>query len=598
MGSFFKALFKAKQFKDKLSDSADGDKKSEILKNPLVVKGMIYGGGGLIILITVVFLIAIVVFMPVLLAEEYFGSGKKYDTYDYCGGSCGENESKFYSKLNSVKESYKSKGVDIDVNLISGTVFYGSTLTRESFDPDDPDSDELIDDSKIHVSDVKALASHMVSGNQLDYGKYRNYLIDTYIPKRFGSMYSDEKGIERIADEIMSYASYKNANIADGSYIYQECAQVCTTDGSCYDLEEYVTRVVTGESGFLNSFTNNYVEQWKAQAVAARTFVLNKTNNCSKPIENSQNAQVADRSANVREDISEVVNQTAGKILTYNGNTITAMYDSFYKNNNYHCDDQLCYATYKKVGGDDNSTHEIKAYKKWSGSFAGGHGYGMSQFGALYLSDIGWNYEDILKYFYSDGVEISTLTTVSRGVISGGKYTSNAPLYNSSSDFFSNINYNYYATVAQAGASSSGYSYYGECPWYAKGRAIELIANSNMPDELKNTLLTSLRNTRGNGGEWYANTSSELFEKTTDIYAAKPGSIVSWSQSGRPGHVGIVENVEYDESGRAKRILLSEGWNGTGNPSGASYSMKWWDVEQFRHYYGRHNFIGYVYLLG
>ena len=574
---------------------------SENERNPLLsplFKYAIFGGGGFVFLIFAVIVVCIIIFSPVFLAEEYFGGGKKVEAYDYCGDACGENESKFYSKLESVKESYKSKGVDIDANLISGTVFYGSTLSSDSFDPNDSDIDQLIDDSKIHVSDVKSLASNMVSGSSIDYNKYREYLVNTYIPKRFSDLYSDDRGIEKIADEIMSYASYKGSNLAGGSYVYQECAQVCTTDGSCYDLEEYVTRVVTGESGFLNSFTDKYAEQWKAQAVAARTFVLNKTNNCSRPIENSQNAQVADRSANVREDISEVVNQTAGKILTYNGNAITAMYDSFYKNNNYHCDGELCYATYKKVGGDDSSTHEIAAYKKWSGSFAGGHGYGMSQFGALYLSDIGWGYEDILKYFYSDGVEISTLTTVNRGIVSGGKYLSNAPLYNSSADFFSNINYNYYATVAQAGASLSGYSYYGECPWYAKGRAIELIANSNMPDDLKNTLLTSLRNTRGDGGQWYANTSSELFEKTTDIYAAKPGSLVSWSQSGRPGHVGIVENVEYDESGKAKRILLSEGWNGTGNPSGASYSMKWWDVEQFRHYYGKHNFIGYVYLLG
>ena len=87
------------------------------------------------------------------------------------------------------------------------------------------------------------------------------------------------------------------------------------------------------------------------------------------------------------------------------------------------------------------------------------------------------------------------------------------------------------------------------------------------------------------------------FEKSTDIYAAKAGSIVVWSQAGKAGHVGIVEKVEYVD-GKASKILLSEGWNGTGNPSGASYSMKWWDVEQFRHYYGKHNFIGYVYLLG
>lgn len=191
----------------------------------------------------------------------------------------------------------------------------------------------------------------------------------------------------------------------------------------------------------------------------------------------------------------------------------------------------------------------------------------------------------------------SRASTASNGVISGNKYKSTVPLYNTSADLLSNINYDYYATVAQSGGSSSCPTFFGQCPWFAKGRALEIVANSDMPDDVKEKALTSIRNTGGNGGEWYSKMSSELFEKSTDIYAAKPGSMVSWSQGNKAGHVGIVEDVEY-ENGKAKRILLSESWNKTCQTGATSYSLKWWDVEQFRHYYGSHNFIGYVYLLG
>ena len=186
-------------------------------------------------------------------------------------------------------------------------------------------------------------------------------------------------------------------------------------------------------------------------------------------------------------------------------------------------------------------------------------------------------------------------TAVSRP-ITGSTYTSNAPAYASSADFYRNVNYKYFATAAQAGKSSSGSTFYGQCPWYARGRAIEIIANSNMPDDMKQERMNVIRNNRGDGGTWYNNLPGSVFKKSTDIYAAKPGSIVSWSEGFKAGHVGIVEDVEYKD-GKLSRIRLSESWNHSASPSGADYQLKWWTVEKFRHYYGKHNFIGYVYLL-
>lgn len=602
--------FLMKLLKNKVNNTLKSSDSKDSLA-PLF-KYLIFGGSGFTFFFLGFIVLIVVVFSPVFLASEYFNNDdNKVVAYDLCGDTCGENEQKFYSKLEEVRASYKSKGVNIDTNLISGTVFYGSTLNDEKLDTVDS-GDDLVDDNKIHVSDVKSLASNMVSGSSIDYNKYRNYLVNTYIPKRFSHLYNNSDKdimIQRIADDIMSYAEYNsNINIASsGSYVYEECSQVCSTDGQCLDLDEFVVRVVDHESRGFIDLTDNYAEQWKAQAIAARTYTLNVTDSCKKPVSLGANIDILDPNTNgsQHDRIAEAVKETSGQILTIDGKPILAMWDSFYKNNNYHCDDELCYATYQKISfnGEQYETHEVASYKKWSNYFLGGHGIGLNQYSAAYLADIGWKYDDIVKYFYDDRAELSTLKTVSTGSIVGGKYVSNAPLYNSSSEFFSNINYSYFASTSAMPDPQN----YGECPWYAKGRAIELIAYSNMPDELKNTLMNSLRSTRGNGADWYSNPSGEFFEKSTDLYAARRGAIVSWSGgkqacAGGCGHVGIIEDVEYGSDGRAKRILMSEGWNGTGNPANASYSMKWWDIEAFRSYNSNasrtYRFNGYVYLLG
>ena len=164
MKAFFMKLLKDKATK-KASESLN---ENGVSLSPLF-KYAIFGGSGFVFFLLGIIVICVVIFTPVFLSEEYFGSDTKVQAYDFCGESCGENESKFYSKLNEVRESYKSRGITIDTNLISGTVFYGSILSSESFDPNDPDSDTLIDDSKIHISDVKSLASNMVNGNSIDY---------------------------------------------------------------------------------------------------------------------------------------------------------------------------------------------------------------------------------------------------------------------------------------------------------------------------------------------------------------------------------------------------------------------------------------------
>lgn len=434
MKAFFMKLLKDKAKKK----AAESLSENGISLSPLF-KYAVFGGGGFVFFLLGVIVICVVVFAPVFLAQEYFGSDdNKAYAYDYCGDACGENESKFYSKLNEVRESYKSRGVIIDTNLISGTVFYGSTLSSESFNPDDPDSDQLIDDSKIHVSDVKSLASNMVSGSSLDYSKYRSYLVNTYIPKRFSNLYSDDKGIEKIADEIMSYASYKGNELAISNSIGVSCSQITlkSQDGSLtvHELEEYVAGVATAENGGASN------EALKLQVIAARSFAVK---NCDRVIVNSIGDVKVDGKIDMayKEPSDRAIaaaEATKGQVLTYNGEVFEISFASYpranyrggfpgYEASGYLCSDVSC-----SSGSDGRNWCTTTLYKQpnmesfelkmpdtsqsgslWNGlhlSNQGGHCYGISQVATIYYeNELNYTYDQMIGEFLSPGVQISSI---------------------------------------------------------------------------------------------------------------------------------------------------------------------------------------------
>lgn len=140
------------------------------------------------------------------------------------------------------------------------------------------------------------LASQMIKSSKLNYDEYRDYLIKTYIPDHFYSLYGykksedHEKEIGIIADDIMSFASMKmekessqytyygscSYNVA-GTTIDSSATQVVllSCDGQTelerVDLEKYIKGVVYGEVG--NTWPD---EVLKAQAIAARSFVFTR----------------------------------------------------------------------------------------------------------------------------------------------------------------------------------------------------------------------------------------------------------------------------------------------------------------------------------
>ena len=193
----------------------------------------------------------------------------------------------------------------------------------------------------------------------------------------------------------------------------EHCDQVTITNGEyagTYDLDEYVAGVIDHEVG---GFNNS--EVFKAFSVAVRTYLFTRSeiidNVCY--IENGSDTQ-AYRDTN-NEAIIEAVANTTGLVLTNNEELIGTEYDAFCmmsKDENYY---------YIKQNEQAMPVVWVeKNVLRWSPasyltnicgtSGSGGHGRGMSQYGAYYLASVeGQNFEYILKYYYGNDTEIRSI---------------------------------------------------------------------------------------------------------------------------------------------------------------------------------------------
>ena len=175
------------------------------------------------------------------------------------------------------------------------------------------------------------------------------------------------------------------------------------------NFQQYLIGVVASEIG------NASLQACKAQAVASRTYAMTRNVSAGKAISDSGNFMAyrairADRNKYPR--AYEGVESTIGQILTYKDEPIRAVYSA----NN---------------GGQTTSSEQ-----RWGGSYPylitqddpwdaadgrqkKGHGVGMSQRGAIWASEHGVSYKDILKFYYPNttlvknyGQEANTMQTL------------------------------------------------------------------------------------------------------------------------------------------------------------------------------------------
>ena len=233
------------------------------------------------------------------------------------------------------------------------------------------------------------------------YKEFVDDYYEEYLDKN-AKNYIDKK--EEIVHFIYLYYEDIKDNIpASSSFVSTSCPNGITIVGDkTYELDEYVAGVVEAEN---NWYEGDNISAMKAQAIAARTYVLKYTNNCEKSIPNNQSAQTY-KTPSVKS--LQAATETSGEVLTYDGEIFKSEYDGFYGT----CSGDICTATYEKIPGGE--THTIKVPIRFVPGYARnyyGHGRGMSQYGSRWLqSEKGMDYIEILKYFYSDGVEVSTMS--------------------------------------------------------------------------------------------------------------------------------------------------------------------------------------------
>lgn len=211
------------------------------------------------------------------------------------------------------------------------------------------------------------------------------------------------------------------------------CSNGITVDGKTYSLDEYVAGVVSAENSYKDG---DNIEASKAQAIAARTYAINRTNNCEKSIGNSQNAQVFTKAGEIGTNAS---NQTAGQVMLYNGNIFSSEYDCFCKSSGT--------ATYQKIPSQE--THVLKLNSKYTSKIAGGHCRGMSQLYSRQLQDEGKKYDEILRFFYANGVEITGASSNSCSIGGDGYNGKIWPFYQTDYN-------NAYCKAGQGTIASSG----------------------------------------------------------------------------------------------------------------------------------------------
>ncbi|WP_336046110.1 stage II sporulation protein D [Solibacillus ferritrahens] len=112
----------------------------------------------------------------------------------------------------------------------------------------------------------------------------------------------------------------------------ESCPILITANNETIPVEDYLIGVLAGEMP-----ASFHLEALKAQAIAARTYVLKQTDYGAKPILTTTAHQVYN-DQNLREQkwqttfaeneqkLTEAVRQTANQILTYNDELITAMF--------------------------------------------------------------------------------------------------------------------------------------------------------------------------------------------------------------------------------------------------------------------------------
>ena len=386
-----------------------------------------------------------------------------------------------------------------------------------------------------------------------------------------------------------------------------------TVSGKTYDLETYVAGVLYAEPG---ATIDGNEELGKAWAILIRSYTLAHTNNCKNSISNSSNEQ--NFSSSNLETYKKYADATAGIVMTENGEIVEAIYSLANESDciivDGKCKFKRCTKYAESVRTCPGKVTEFivpTGTITYTGSDI--HYGGIEPYIARYLANKeNYTYEQILKAFYGDITisKISGSVSESKDKKSSGTVSCN----NDTGDMVSvdNVSFpiKYYDnltgnTPISELKNNKYYSSYagtkiGQCTWYAKGRAMEIINSSNVSSDIKEKATAIFKQLLVNGKDMYGGVNDTLgsfFAYSSDINKPKAGSIIAWTGGNGHdyGHAAIIEKVNNDGT-----VVLSEGWN-SGGPNGSdswdnvvvrTITVNISDLEDFT----GHKFEGYTYL--
>lgn len=518
-----------------------------------------------------------------------------------------EEEKKFRDKVNNVYDwALEKYGVQINRPLLVSTVLYGGDYSQiynsdsvdidleENTEETDNSADSEYDESErysISIRELKKLAKMMISKEEpyaLDDGekeetrkesRYYNHLKDKYVPSEYDEYIGEknrEANIENIIEDI-----YELSSMYKYYFEEKESNNVCYVGGNLQ------------ASQFLNMTTEQYISVMGpiAQADYSRTGIFASVTLAQSIIESGWGKSGLSVKNNNMFGMKCSSDWPKDKCTNWSTNedtsgcTITIVagfkkYDSVEESVYDHSRLLTTASRYKAALSASNYREQIQAIK--DGGYATDRNYVSTIVNTIERYDLDkWD----VKMNVSDSNLICTDTPTG---LNGWSIRTIAPTKKDPAFVFSN------------------WSNVGQCVWYARARAIEIVTdlekNGKIDSARANLLRSKLNTSYGNGGDIYDRTRG-VFKGSSNLKEPKPGSYIVWKEPGSYGHVAIVEDVNQSKN----TITITEGWASSGSSCPSSWSCvrfshKEIGLDDFysgygKHYIGGYKFSGYVYFL-
>lgn len=266
------------------------------------------------------------------------------------------------------------------------------------------------------------------------------------------------------------------------------------------------------------------------------------------------------------------------------------IYDSF--SNSTHDHSRLLSSSLYNCQGIGNPFDQLTCIK--SGNYATDPNY-VSKLIKLIDShnltqyDIGEWSGEILGEYGSSALGTICYDTAFEKEIANGEGTINGILNGQRTQLYGTPEYNTFWLSNNNLFYASNPKLAKECTWYANGRGLEILTSNGMDLATAKKYMFPMH---GNATEWYS--QNEYFSSSTAVNNPKVGAIIVWSGGKKGyGHVAVIEDVQYDSSGNAVSVSVSEGGQGVNG-----FQYKETRTIDYIRKHGNYNFVGYVYLLG